>query len=198
MKKLLILFIVSVSLGNLVTGEILHLERYLEGGKSFVRVIVPEIYQTDSGIVVYTAIATDSGPTFFDKWFVKDHTVAFPTLGIHQRIDLPFWTGDEERPEGTLIFVGAQNYFDSGEPVHPNNFLSSRNGGWVDSHTLGWINILHYPWIYRENFGWTYVMQTDPVWHGMAWWGYSLEKGWVYFAESAPNTIFHSGTWKAL
>jgi len=196
--KLLILTISLLAWGPHAGAEVLHVERYMSGGKAVVRVIVPEIYQTDSGVVVITAIAIDSGPTLWDQWFFTQHEVSFPVLAISRRIDLSGWTGDERRPLGSLIFVGAQSFFDRNDPAEPNTFEYSRNGGWVDSLTLGQINVLHYPWIYQESLGWTYVKQAEPIWRGMAWWGYSLERGWVYFAESVPDFIHWKGRWEPL
>jgi hypothetical protein len=109
--KLLILAISLLAWGPHAGAEVLHVERYMSGGKAVVRVIVPEIYQTDSGVVVFTAIAIDSGPTLWDQWFFTEHEVSFPVLAISRRIDLSGWTGDERRPLGSLIFVGAQRFF---------------------------------------------------------------------------------------
>lgn len=183
-----------------VSADVLHVERFLEGGKNFVRVLVPEIYQTDAGIHVFSAIARDSGPTFVNEWFVTEHTVPFPVIAIHQREDLPIWTGEAVRPEGTLLFEGARDYFDSGEPAFPNAFDYQRNGGWVASSTLNLINISQYPWTYQDQLGWTYLMQAEPTWHGMAWWGYSVQEGWLFIAEAYPGNFyaFASGGWTQL
>ena len=190
-KHQIILFsLVWAAISTSGIEEKLHVERFLEGGKAFVRVLVPKIIQTEEGITIVTAIATDSGPTFINQWFNQNHNVNFPTIAVSNRVDLADWSDEFELPDGKIVFEGAQHFFDNTNPELPNHYEIDRNGGWVNSSVLGWTNLLHYPWVYEPSIGWTYLLQSEPVWHGMGWYGYSVERGLIFIAEVVPDLVF--------
>jgi hypothetical protein len=171
-------------------AEILHIEKFYAIGRGDWKVLVPEIYQSDNGVVVAYVLKGYPGNTYFDKWWVGQYEVSFPTIAITEKIEYSGWNESMEHRDEEVLHRGPYSYYDTSDPTHPTSYDYQRNGGWVNSYTMGWINIKEYPWIWDSKAGWTYIFQGEPVWHEMSWYGYSIEHGWMFLAEGAPGWYY--------